>query len=112
MGTSIAPQSPVDLEFKPAPLLKGSPLLEDDSAIADAKGMRVGILIVTYNALSTILPVLKRITPNVWRNVEEVVIFDDASPDATYELAIGLKTLRNLAKLTVLKHTTNLGYGG
>jgi glycosyltransferase involved in cell wall biosynthesis len=86
--------------------------LQDDSALADCAGMRIGILIVAYNALSTLLPVLKRITPNVWRNVEEVVVFDDASGDATFELAVGLKALRNIPKLSVVKHQTNLGYGG
>jgi glycosyltransferase involved in cell wall biosynthesis len=86
--------------------------LQDDSALADCAGMRIGILIVAYNALSTLLPVLKRITPNVWRNVEEVVVFDDASGDATFELAIGLKALVEIPKLKVVKHPTNLGYGG
>src|SRR5271169_5030888 len=86
--------------------------LQDDSAMADCAGMRIGILIVAYNALSTLLPVLKRITPNVWRNVEEVVVFDDASGDATFELAVGLKTLVDIPKLMVVKHQTNLGYGG
>jgi hypothetical protein len=43
--------------------------------------------------------VLKRITPSVWQNVEEVAVFDDASQDATYELAMGLKLLRDLPKL-------------
>jgi glycosyltransferase involved in cell wall biosynthesis len=84
----------------------------DDERAADCRGRRIGILIVTYNALSTILPVLKRIPPAVWRNVEEIVIFDDDSQDATYELAVGLKTLRHLPKLHVLKHPRNLGYGG
>jgi len=56
--------------------------------------------------------VLKRITPNVWDNVEEVLIFDDASPDPTYELAMGIKMLSNIPKLNVLKHPKNLGYGG
>jgi len=40
------------------------------------------------------------------------VVFDDASQDATYELAMGLKTLRQLDKLQVLTHPKNLGYGG
>jgi 2-polyprenyl-3-methyl-5-hydroxy-6-metoxy-1,4-benzoquinol methylase len=84
----------------------------DDERAAEAGGQRIGILIVTYNALATILPVLKRIPPPVWRNVEEIVIFDDDSQDATYELAVGLKTLRHLPKLQVLKHSRNLGYGG
>jgi hypothetical protein len=44
--------------------------LRYDADLADCKGKRIGILIVTYNALSTIFHVLKRIPPNVWRNVE------------------------------------------
>ena len=45
-------------------------------------------------------------------NVEEIAVFDDASQDDTYELAVGLKALRGLPKLHVLKHEKNLGYGG
>jgi 2-polyprenyl-3-methyl-5-hydroxy-6-metoxy-1,4-benzoquinol methylase len=105
------PISSARLPFEPAPAFRIGPL-QDDSAAADCRGRRIGILIVTFNALSTLVPVLKRITPNVWRNVEEVVIFDDASQDATFELAVGLKTLCDLAKLRVLRHPKNLGYGG
>lgn len=84
----------------------------DDSVSAECSGLRIGILVVTYNASSTLPNVLNRITPYVWKNVEEIAIFDDASQDATYELAIGLKFLRSLSKLRVLKHDRNLGYGG
>ncbi len=100
-----------DLPFEPAPLFRET-ALQDDSSLADCQGKRIGILIVAYNAASTLASVLKRITPNVWKNVEEVVVFDDASHDSTYEVAIGLKVLRNLPKLTVIKHSQNLGYGG
>jgi 2-polyprenyl-3-methyl-5-hydroxy-6-metoxy-1,4-benzoquinol methylase len=86
--------------------------LSDSDTEADCQGQRIGILVVTYNAVTTISKVLKRIPPNVWRNVEEVVIFDDASQDATYELAVGVKTIFENAKLQVLKHEKNLGYGG
>ena len=75
-------------------------------------GKRIGIFIVTYNAVTTLAKVLKRIPAAVWSNVEEVVVFDDASQDATYELAVGLKTLAGDDKLQVLKHAKNLGYGG
>src|SRR5450432_2152257 len=84
----------------------------EDTAIADCQGKRIGILVVAYNALATIVPVLKRIPPAVWNNVEEVVVFDDASQDATFELTMGLKTVRDLPKLQVLRHSKNLGYGG
>src|ERR1022692_3332409 len=99
------------LPFEPLPALRSSALL-DDGSLADSRGKRIGILIVTYNAVTTLKKVLKRITPNVWKNVEEVAIFDDASPDATYELAVGIKASIDLPKLKVLKHARNLGYGG
>lgn len=99
------------LPFEPAAAFRPNSL-QDDSALADCQGKRIGILIVTYNAVGTLARVLKRITPNVWKNVEEVLVFDDASADSTYELAVGMKTLLDLPKLTVLKHSKNLGYGG
>lgn len=83
-----------------------------EQALAQNGGKRIGILIVAYNAVTTLAQVLRRITPEVWQNVEEVVVFDDASPDATYELAVGLKTLTEIDKLKVVKHRRNLGYGG
>jgi len=99
------------LPYEPAAAFRPSHL-QDDSAAADCQGKRIGILIVTYNAVGTLAKVLKRITPNVWKNVEEVLVFDDASADYTYELAFGMKSLLDLPKLTVLKHPKNLGYGG
>lgn len=80
--------------------------------VAANRGKRIGILIVTYNALTTLRKVLERIPQDVWKNVEQVVVFDDASQDATYELAVGLKEVWGDTKLHVLKHEKNLGYGG
>lgn len=99
------------IPFEPLPAFQAN-LLQDDSAFADSRGKRIGILIVTYNAVTTLNRVLKRITPNVWKNVEEIAVFDDASQDATYELAMGFKALRGVDKLQVLSHPKNLGYGG
>ncbi len=73
---------------------------------------RIGILIVAYNALTTVSSVLKRIPVAVWDQIEEVAVFDDASGDATFELAVGVKTLFGLDKLTVFRNARNLGYGG
>ncbi len=98
------------LPFEPLPAFAG--MLRDESVLAANDGKRIGILIVTYNALTTLTKVLKRITSDVWKNVEEIAVFDDASQDDTYELAMGLKTLRGLPKLQVLRHPRNLGYGG
>ena len=105
------PPAPELLPFEPVSTISAR-MLQDDQALADNRGARIGILIVTFNAVTTLTKVLKRVTPNVWRNVEEIAVFDDASQDATYELAIGLKALRHIEKLQVLSHPKNLGYGG
>jgi 2-polyprenyl-3-methyl-5-hydroxy-6-metoxy-1,4-benzoquinol methylase len=99
------------IPFEPLPAFQVNSL-QDDSAFAGSHGKRIGILIVTYNAVTTLTKVLKRITPNVWSNVAEIAVFDDASQDATYELATGFKALRGVEKLQVLSHAKNLGYGG
>lgn len=105
-----APQT-LTLPFDPLPQFRQG-ALEESPSRADNCGKRIGILIVAYNALTTLSQVLKRITPEVWRNVEQVVVFDDASQDATFELAVGIQAMTRLPKLRVLKHRQNLGYGG
>ncbi len=99
------------LPFEPLPQFRRN-ALEESAERADNQGKRIGIFIVAYNALTTLSKVLKRITPDVWRNVEQVVVFDDASQDETYELAVGIQAMTSLPKLRVLKHQKNLGYGG
>ena len=111
MEENAQAQGSAALQYEPLPRFQAD-ALQDDSELADCRGKRVGILIVTYNAITTLTKVLKRITPNVWKNVEEVVIFDDASSDSTYELAMGIKSSIHLPKLKALKHPNNLGYGG
>ncbi len=74
--------------------------------------MKIGILIVAYNAVTTLVSVLKRIPPEAWERVSEVVVFDDASSDHTYELAVGYKATAQLDKLTIIRNRENLGYGG
>jgi glycosyltransferase involved in cell wall biosynthesis len=106
-----AGQQSLELPFEPLPQFRQS-TLEESAERASNCGKRIGIFIVAYNALTTLSKVLKRITPEVWKNVEQVVVFDDASQDATYELAVGIQTMTNLPNLRVLKHAKNLGYGG
>jgi glycosyltransferase involved in cell wall biosynthesis len=80
--------------------------------LADARGKRIGILIVAYNAATTLAKVFRRIPDVVWKNVEEVVVFDDASQDETFELALGYLQVNPNAKLKVFKNEKNRGYGG
>ncbi len=105
------PSAGFTLPFEPLPEFRRN-VLEETALRADNQGKRIGIFIVTFNAITTLNKVLRRITPEVWRNVEQVVVFDDASEDATYELAVGIQAMTNLDKLQVLKHQKNLGYGG
>jgi glycosyltransferase involved in cell wall biosynthesis len=74
--------------------------------------MRIGVLVVAYNALTTLSAVLKRIPKDVWDNIAEVAVFDDASKDETYELAVGYKAVFGADKLTIFRNEENLGYGG
>jgi len=100
------------IDFNPVAVAQAHAERDLEQRHADNRGKRIGVLIVAYNALTTLAPVLRRITPAVWKNVEEVVVCDDASPDATHALAVGLKTLENMEKLHVVSHRQNLGYGG
>ena len=100
-----------NLPFEPAKRFRAAADAADE-ALADCRGKRIGILIVAYNAVTTLAGVLKRIPPAVWRNIEEAVVLDDASRDATFEVAAGIKALYDLPKLKTLKQPVNLGYGG
>lgn len=100
------PEAPAQQPFLPASVAGQA------DARADARGAKIGILIVAYNAVTTLNKVLQRIPAQVWDNVAEVVVFDDASQDATYEVGVGYKITRQVEKLQVLRHSSNLGYGG
>lgn len=72
---------------------------------------RVGVLIVAYNAESTLRSVLDRIPDRFRRTVDQVLICDDASVDGTSEVGLRYQARGDLP-LTVVRHDCNLGYGG
>jgi glycosyltransferase involved in cell wall biosynthesis len=75
-------------------------------------GKRIGILVVAYNAASTLAPVLDRI-PNEFRSrIFRVLVSDDHSSDATYLVGVGYKQLTSDLPMEVIRHPANLGYGG
>ena len=96
----------------PRPLPNAYAAQEEEAKRASNRGKRIGVLIVAFNAVTTLAEVFKRIPAVVWANVEEVVVFDDASHDATYELAVGYKAVSCFEKIRAVKHSENLGYGG
>ncbi|HEX6311457.1 MAG TPA: bifunctional glycosyltransferase/class I SAM-dependent methyltransferase [Acidimicrobiia bacterium] len=72
---------------------------------------RIGILIVAYNAASTLAHVLDRIPRDFVPRIDRVLVTDDASTDATYLVGLGYGQTTDLP-LTVIRQPENLGYGG
>ncbi|MBM4159376.1 MAG: glycosyltransferase [Ignavibacteria bacterium] len=75
-------------------------------------GKKIGILVVAYNAVSTLTKVLDRIPKNVYDEIDEIAVFDDASKDETYMVSVGYKEVRKFEKLNIFLNEKNLGYGG
>ena len=77
----------------------------------DALGIKVGILVVAYNAASTLAQVLDRIPEQLLPEIEEVIVSDDHSQDSTYLVGLGYKQVSKLP-ITLIRQPHNLGYGG
>jgi 2-polyprenyl-3-methyl-5-hydroxy-6-metoxy-1,4-benzoquinol methylase len=73
---------------------------------------RIGVLVVAYNAVTTLASVLDRIPEDFRRQVTEIMISDDASRDATHLVALGYQKVAPELPITVIRHESNLGYGG
>jgi glycosyltransferase involved in cell wall biosynthesis len=74
--------------------------------------MRIAILVVAYNAESTLRSVLERIPQEILAKVEEIVVFDDASQDRTAEVGRSLVAQFHGVKLSIYRNAVNLMYGG
>jgi glycosyltransferase involved in cell wall biosynthesis len=73
---------------------------------------RIGVLVVAYNAITTLAHTLDRIPPKVMDRLDGVFVFDDHSSDNTYEAALRYKDERGFHKLSVFHNERNLRYGG
>jgi len=73
--------------------------------------LRIGVIIVAYNAASTLARVLDRLPTEFCDRVEAILVSDDASEDATYLVGLGYQTQSRLP-ITVIRQPVNLGYGG
>lgn len=74
--------------------------------------LRIGIVVVAYNAETTLQKTLDRIPVDFRSRIEEVIICDDASGDLTFELGREWAARQDTPRTTVIRHTKNLGYGG
>ncbi len=72
---------------------------------------RIGILVVAYNAASTLAKVLDRIPKEIRPDIEEVIVSDDHSQDSTYLVGLGYQQVSDLP-ITLIRQPANLGYGG
>ncbi len=74
---------------------------------------RIGIIVVAYNAASTLAKVLDRIPREFIPRIDRILICDNASEDQTYLVGLGYKQVdgRKLP-LEVVRNPRNLGYGG
>ncbi len=79
--------------------------------MASVAKKRIGILVVAYNAASTLAKVLDRIPAEIRSDIEEVIVSDDHSQDSTYLVGLGYQQVSDLP-ITLIRQPTNLGYGG
>ena len=69
------------------------------------------MLVVAYNAQDTLAPVLDRIPGDFAARIASVIVCDDASTDATHDVATTYRRGSRLP-LTIVRHPHNRGYGG
>jgi len=74
--------------------------------------VKIGVLVVAYEASATLEAVLNRI-PNEFRTqLSVILVCDDASSDDTYQVGMRVKEARPDLPLEVIRRPVNLGYGG
>ena len=79
---------------------------------AGASGLKIGIVVVAYNAASTLAQVLDRVPKDFRARITRVYVCDDASEDSTYLVGLGYQQLATDLPLSIIRHEDNLGYGG
>src|SRR5579863_2359869 len=73
---------------------------------------KIGIVVVAYNAASTLAGVLDRVPSEFRSRITRVFVCDDASEDSTYLVGLGYQQTTTDLPLTIIRNADNLGYGG
>ncbi|MET0728249.1 MAG: bifunctional glycosyltransferase/class I SAM-dependent methyltransferase [Acidimicrobiales bacterium] len=73
---------------------------------------RIGVVVVAYNAASTLARVLDRVPPEFRSRIDGIYIGDNNSEDSTYLVGLGYQQAVGDLPITVVRHSENLGYGG
>ncbi|MFM7307383.1 MAG: glycosyltransferase family 2 protein [Actinomycetota bacterium] len=74
--------------------------------------MKIGVLVVAYEASATLEAVLNRIPREFLAQLSVILVCDDASSDDTYQVGVRVKEARPDLPLEVIRRPVNLGYGG
>ncbi len=78
----------------------------------DLASPRIGVLVVAYNAESTLRATLDRVPVGFRERIAEVIVLDDASHDDTFAHGLAWAEQPDAPSTLVVRHTKNLGYGG
>ena len=73
--------------------------------------IKIGVLIVAFNAQETLTKVLDRIPSDFVKQIDAILVCDDASTDDTHKVGLSYQSKSQLP-LTIVRHEINLGYGG
>ncbi len=73
---------------------------------------KIGVLVVAYNAATTLAQTLDRIPEEFRGRIHEVLVGDDHSTDSTYLVGLGYQSVTKDLPITLVRHPKNLGYGG
>ena len=73
--------------------------------------IKIGVLIVAFNAQETLTKVLDRIPSEFVKQIDAILVCDDASTDDTHKVGLSYQSKSQLP-LTIVRHEINLGYGG
>jgi glycosyltransferase involved in cell wall biosynthesis len=92
-----------------APVVNGLPAA---AVNGDAGWPRIGIMVVAYNAATTLAKTLDRIPVEFRARIAEVIVLDDASKDDTASHGQLWAQREDTPKTIVIRHSKNLGYGG
>ena len=90
--------------------MNAAPSPESVAVPFSAKGKRLGIFVISYNAEALIQDTLRRIPEEIWREVEVVYVVDDCSMDETTRQAMDYPDPHG--KLVVFRNRINRRYGG
>lgn len=73
---------------------------------------KIGILVVAYNAATTLAAVLDRIPKDFRDSITSVMVGHDNGQDQPRLVAAGYQQLAPDLPLQITRHESNLGYGG